>query len=187
MKQLPRFLQALAGIIQILAWLLAAIAFVGLIASFVVPGNIEAFLASEIMAGQDFVINGFGSSMISGSVISLGMVRWTMACGMLTMSLTAMIFRNLWLILKTLKGSDTFGEGNTPFTPDITRMIREIGIFFIAIPLTELIFSCLMRLFYVDMDPYVDVTGIMTGLVIWYLSRIFGYGQKLQSDVEGLV
>ncbi len=98
MKQLPRFLQALAGIIQILAWLLAAIAFVGLIASFVVPGNIEAFLASEIMAGQDFVINGFGSSMISGSVISLGMVRWTMACGILTMSLTAMIFRNLWLI-----------------------------------------------------------------------------------------
>jgi hypothetical protein len=44
-----------------------------------------------------------------------------------------------------------------------------------------------MRLFYVDIDPYVDVTGIMTGLVIWYLSRIFGYGQKLQSDVEGLV
>lgn len=75
MKQLPRFLQALAGIIQILAWLLAAIAFVGLIASFVVPGNIEAFLASEIMAGQDFVINGFGSSMISGSVISSGVIH----------------------------------------------------------------------------------------------------------------
>ncbi|WP_289840386.1 hypothetical protein, partial [Faecalibaculum rodentium] len=67
------------------------------------------------------------------------------------------------------------------------RMIREIGIFFMAIPVVELIFSCLMRLFYTNIDPYVDVTGIMTGLVIWYLSRIFGYGQKLQSDVEGLV
>lgn len=38
-----------------------------------------------------------------------------------------------------------------------------------------------------NVEPYVDVSGIMTGLVIWYLSRIFGYGQQLQSDVEGLV
>ncbi|WP_288157093.1 hypothetical protein [Faecalibaculum rodentium] len=187
MKQLPRFLQVLACIFQIAAWIFTAIALIGLIATFAVPGNIEAFLASGTIAGQDFVINGFGTTVISGQTITLDIVRWIIACGAVTMSLTAMIFRNLWLILRTLKGSDSFGETNTPFTPDITRMIREIGIFFMAIPVVELIFSCLMRLFYVDIDPYVDVTGIMTGLVIWYLSRIFGYGQKLQSDVEGLV
>lgn len=187
MKQLPRFLQVLACIFQIVAWIFTAIALIGLIATFAVPGNIEAFLASGAIAGQDFVINGFGTTVISGQTITLDIVRWIIACGAVTMSLTAMIFRNLWLILKTLKGSDTFGEGNTPFTPDITRMVREIGIFFIAIPLTELIFSCLMHLACGSVEPYVDVSGIMTGLVIWYLARIFGYGQQLQSDVEGLV
>ena len=55
------------------------------------------------------------------------------------LSLMAMVFRNLYLIIKR-------SETGTPFQPDNIRMLREIGIFAIAIPIVGLIMSIVCRL-----------------------------------------
>lgn len=92
-----------------------------------------------------------------------------------------MIFRNIYLILKTAKGRTWFSQGETPFQKDITRMIREIGIFLFILAAAELILG-----FFV---PGISVTMvyIVIGILMLCLSSFFSYGEQLQRDNDGLV
>lgn len=53
----------------------------------------------------------------------------------------AMVFRNVYLIFRTAKGKTWFAKGDTPFQKDIVRMVREIGIFYLAVPIVSLLMS----------------------------------------------
>ncbi len=100
-----------------------------------------------------------------------------------------MIFRNVNLTLRTMKGKTWFAKGETPFQKDITRMVREIGIFLILIPVIETIISAIFRPI-IGMgiaEISVDMSKIITGIVVLALSEIFAYGENLEKDVEGLV
>ena len=100
-------------------------------------------------------------------------------------SLMAMVF----LILKTSKGETWFSSGKTPFQKNIVRMVREIGIFYIAVPVTGLIMSiiCCLVLGVETAEISINVEGFVTGILILCLSHIFSYGTQLQEDVDGLV
>ena len=58
-------------------------------------------------------------------------------------SLMAIVFRNVYLSLKTAQGETKFAEGDTPSQKSIVRMIREMGIFSLLVPIVGLAFSTL--------------------------------------------
>lgn len=103
--------------------------------------------------------------------------------------LALMIVRNINLIFRTAEGKTWFSKGSTPFQPDNIRMVREIGIFCIMIPIFALIMSIVARtVLPVDMvEPEVDITLVFFGLVVLALSQYFAYGMELQNEVDGLV
>lgn len=102
--------------------------------------------------------------------------------------LTAMIFRNLNLIFKTAEGKTKFSKGATPFQPDNIRMVREIGIFLIAIPIVEVIVSTIAQIIVgTNIDADFNMINILMGLVVLALSQYFAYGMELQNEVDGLL
>ena len=107
----------------------------------------------------------------------------------LTLALMGMCARNVHLIFKTSEGLTSFSRGKTPFQPDNIRMVREIGIFLIAIPVVQLIMSIVAR---IALGPDVvesslNTVNLFTGLVVLALSQYFAYGMQLEQDVDGLV
>ena len=92
-----------------------------------------------------------------------------------------MIFRNLYLIIKN--------SGETPFSADNIRRLREIGIFSISSPIICFFISIISRVILGvdDTEIAVGMDGFITGILVLFLSRIFTYGAKLESDVDGLL
>lgn len=97
-------------------------------------------------------------------------------------SLMAMIFRNIYLIIKR-------SENETPFCKDNIRMFREIGIFSISVPIISLIMSIIITLVigHDAAENSVNADGFIMGIIIFCLSEFFVYGAKLEKDVNGLL
>ena len=114
---------------------------------------------------------------------NLNMAVLTFFCigTLFTLFLTAMIFRNVYLILKN--------SVDTPFKADNVRMIREIGIFSIAIPIIGLIISIITRIVlgHEMIEMSVDLDGFVMGILVLFLTQIFKRGIELQNDVDGLL
>lgn len=102
--------------------------------------------------------------------------------GIMILSLVAMIFRNLYLVIKK-------AEETTPFQVDNIRMMKEIGIFSIAIPIVGLVMTSLCRLIFgVDtVETSVNTYGFTMGVIVLCLTEFFAYGAELEKDVEGLL
>ena len=68
-------------------------------------------------------------------------------------------------------------------------MMREIGIFSIAVPVLGLIMSPVMRIVLgVDaVEISVDMNGIFMGIIVLCLTQFFVHGAQLEEDVEGLL
>ena len=98
------------------------------------------------------------------------------------LSLMAMVFRNLNLIIKK-------SEGSTPFQADNIRMLKEIGIFSFSIPLVGLIMSIICRLILgVDaVETSINFYGFFMGIVVLCLTQFFIHGAELEKDVDGLL
>ena len=97
-------------------------------------------------------------------------------------SLLAMIFRNVHLIMKK-------SENTTPFQKDNIRMLKEIGIFSISIPIVGLVMSVIIRLVCgIDaVETSVSFDGVTMGLVVLCLTQVFAHGLELEQDVDGLL
>lgn len=157
--------------------------------SFARPHLLASFLLANIDNGT-IATNGF-QIMIeapNGEPI-LGAVRIFTFAGIFTMLCMAMIFRNIYLIIKTCEGRTWFSKGKTPFQKDVVRMVREIGIFSIMIPMTGLVLSLIARISLGSdfCETSVQIVGIAMGIAMICFSRIFAYGIKLEEEVEGLI
>ncbi|MBQ2678374.1 MAG: hypothetical protein IJF96_05670 [Firmicutes bacterium] len=108
---------------------------------------------------------------------------------LITSALMAMIFRNVYLSFKTAEGKTKFSKGKTPFQPDIVRMIRNVGILSIVIPVVEIIMTIVARVILGDagIESSLNINGILIGIVVLCLSQFFAYGTQLQEDNDGLV
>lgn len=107
----------------------------------------------------------------------------------LILCLMAMVFRNIYLILKTARGQTKFSKGATPFQEDVTRMIREIGIFYLAAVVVGLACSVLAVLILgpETTETSLNLSNVMVGLLMLCLSQAFADGTKLRQDVDGLL
>ena len=93
-----------------------------------------------------------------------------------------MIFRNIYLIAKKSKNS-------TPFQADNIRMLKEIGIFSIFVPIGGLMMSIIARIVLGvdDVETSVNMYGFTMGVIVLCLTQFFVRGAELEKDVEGLL
>lgn len=181
MKKLDKATRIVAKIFEVGHWIGAVSMVVGLVLT-VVMGE-GAFFGDPGEAGAALTSYGFELQVIDGAgTLNIGAVQVFLVGGAIVMGLMAMVFRNVYLILKS-------SENATPFQPDNVRMVREIGIFLIAIPVVGLAASVAARLVLgVDaVESSVDMSSVVVGLVVLCLSHIFARGMELEADVDGLV
>lgn len=109
----------------------------------------------------------------------------------ITMVLTALIFRNIYNILSAIAGRNKHTKSTSPFQKDIVRMVKEIGIFSISIPVVGIIISTIVMAVSLinsyEVEVSVSLNSIFIGLICFSLVQIFTYGAKLEEEVDGLV
>lgn len=181
MKGLDKAAKILTKICEVAHWIGAVSMVVGLVLTIVMGEG--AIVGDPGAAGTTVSSYGFELQVVSDAgVLNMGAVRVFLVGGAIIMALMAMVFRNVYLILKN-------SENTTPFQPDNVRMVREIGIFLIAVPVVGLIMSVAARLILgVDaVESGVNMGSVAVGLVVLVLSRVFARGMELEADVDGLV
>lgn len=186
-KRLNKAATVVAKIMEVSHWVAAGLLCAGLVAYIFDEALLKYFM--DIGDGE-FAVAGYSVHVLDGAgelippVFILALI-----VGILVLGLMAMIFRNIYLIFKTTAGETRFSKGATPFQPDNVRMLREIGMFAISIPVVEFVCDTIIKLL-VDADvaaSSVSVTGMVFGLAILCLSQFFAYGAQLQSDSDGLL
>ncbi len=191
MKALPKIVTIFAKIAEVFCWVGTGLCAASL---FVIAIGKETLLKyfTDIQSSTDLTVNGFSVDLTS---IDPNMAVRAFVLGfvmlIITLVLMAMICRNIYLIFKTANGETKFSQGKTPFQPDIVRMIREIGIFSIAIPIVEIIMSIVGSFVLgplgAEFDFSVNMVSVFFGLVVLCLSQFFAYGVQLQKETDGLV
>lgn len=164
-------------------WMMAALMLTAGIYSFADRTFLADALAGSIRTGRlELSVLGFEFSVPTANGIDMRAMLLYFAAAVVLPSLMAMIFRNLYLIIKR-------SESSTVFQADNIRMLREIGIFAISIPLAGLALSTVCRLILGTdtVETSVRLYGFSMGLVILCLTQFFARGVELEQDVEGLV
>ena len=184
MKKLNQVVKVIAKILEIAHWVGAGLMAAVAVCSAVAPQWLGRFMDVEAL-GQETEVTVYGFEV--AVVDAAGRLNTTVLClfaigAVLIFALVAMMFRNINLILKK-------AESATPFHKDNVRMVREIGIFSIAIPVVGLIMSVILRLVagVETSETSVRLGGVIMGIVMLSLSQIFAYGGTLEKDVDGLV
>ena len=188
MNTLNNVTRILARIIEICHWVGCGIMLV-LLGCCIFSKN-----AAEKMIFGDFTgvdeIYGFRFSIAdaAGNLDMRALIVFAIA-GVILFALVAMIFRNIYLIVKTSEGRTKFSEGATPFQPAVVRMLREIGIFAIAVPVVGFIMSIVERLVVGPdfAETSFSLTGIVFGLVVLWLTQAFTRGAELEQESDGLI
>lgn len=190
MKHIDTITLVTAKVLELLHWFAAAciaLVFAGALAA---REALCSFL-ERTMPALGGSLSAYGFEVAAGTDGTVNMTAVTLFCAgaVAILSLMAMVFRNLYLILRTAKGQTWFSKGCTPFQPDIIRMLREIGIFSISVPLIGLGTSVLIRLIAgVDsVETSVNLSGFAMGLLVLCLTQFFTYGATLEQEVDGLL
>lgn len=174
----------LTKILELLHWIGAAamLAF-GVFAIATRQGEHHALERLISECGKALSCYGFEISVAdsSGAVNMTAILLFAIAAIMI-FSLVAMIFRNIYLIVKKSKNS-------TPFQSDNIRMLKEIGIFSISVPIAGLVMSIIARiaLGVDDVETSVNMYGFTMGVIVLCLTQFFVRGAELEKDVEGLL
>ena len=168
-----------ARFFEVMCWIGEAGMWVFLLAVLFGGDTVSNALAQGFDDGS-ITITGFNINVIAadGSLIK-GALIMAIVFGIVSMVMAAMICRNIRLIFMK----------ETPFCEDNIRMVREIGIFSIAIPVVGLILSVIAGLVFGQdtTEVNVDTINIFFGLVVLSLSQFFKYGAQLENEVDGLV
>lgn len=180
MKAINKSVKIVAKVLEILHWATAAL----FLCAAIVPKWFER-LVSSAASGNSIELSAYGFEITAG--ISNGVIDTTTfvlfsVSAFFIFCLMAMVFRNLYLILKK-------SENDTPFQKDNVRMVREIGIFSISIPVISLIMNIISRCIigYETAEIATGIDGFITGIIILCLSQVFARGVKLENDVDGLL
>lgn len=180
MKKISNVALVVSKIIEVIHW----IGVVTMVAFFVCTFAFREVI-NEIIYTEGMPLDTYGfeiSSVSSDGTVSMAALRIFLVFAFMAFILMAMTFRNVYLILKKSKSS-------TPFQKDNVRMLKEIGIFSISIPVLGLIASIIVRLV-TDVDyveAAVDMKGFIMGILVLCLTQFFARGVELEEEVDGLV
>ena len=185
MKGFNKLGKVLTKILEVFQWVGAALMLCATICSVAAPkwmGYFVGFDAKEC-CGANLEVYGFevNAPVVNGSVDMTSFFIFGIGA-VIILIVMAMVFRNLHLIFKN-------SENSTPFQKDNVRLVREIGIFSIAVPVIGFIMSIIIRLVtgVESAEISIDMTGILMGVIILCLTQFFAHGVALENDVDGLL
>lgn len=186
---LPRLTLILAKIAEVLHWCLAGGMLIAAVYAIIQPTSFTEWFKNTILEGGSVVsCYGFEAAITNGDgAPRFGMILYFLFSSAIVLSLMAMIFRNVYLILKTAKGKTWFAKGNTPFQNNIVRMFREIGIFFITVAVMSLISDIVVNIAGGELVSGFNYLSCFIGLIFLCVSQFFSYGTRLEEDLDGLV
>lgn len=185
MKGMNKLGIVIAKILEVFHWVGAALMAAAAVCSVAMPGWVGYFVSFDARecCGANLEVYGFelNAPLVNGSVDSLSFLIFGVGAVLILMVM-AMVFRNLHLIFKK-------SESGSPFQKDNIRMLREIGIFAIAVPVIGLIMSVVIRLAagVEAAEISIDMGGVFMGLIVLCLTRFFIHGAELEKDVDGLL
>lgn len=186
---LPRLTLVLAKIAEVLHWCLAGAMLIGAFVTIIRPIPVTEWVRYTVLHGETTLTSyDFGVSIINADGTPQPTMILCFALGSaLVLALMAMIFRNVYLILKTAQGKTWFAKGDTPFQQNIVRMFREIGIFFIAVSAMSLVSEIIVNIVGGELTTGFNYLSCFIGLVFLCVSQFFNYGTRLEKDLDGLV
>ena len=171
----------LARIAEVFMWVTAALTVVSFLAVLIAPEAVTAMSGAGVKVVVMSGALGRVDVMDPDGTLNRGLYLLYTAVGAAQLSLTALVFRRIWQIIKLRWAS-------TPFQRPVVDRVKQIGWLVIAVPLVTLAVSFIS---YVLCWPghsfQVDVSGLITGVIVLALAQIFAYGVKLENDVEGLL
>lgn len=177
--------KVVAKVLEVFHWVAAALMAAAAVCSVAASEKIGYFVSFDAKdcCGAELAVYGFEvHAPVAGGSVDMTVFGLFAIGAVILLALMAMVFRNLHLILRN---SETAG----PFHKDNIRMLREIGIFSIAVPVIGLLMSVVLRLA-VGVDTAeisVSQSGVFMGIIVLCLTQCFIYGAKLESDVDGLL
>lgn len=185
MKGINKLGKIVMKILEVFHWVAVALMTAAVICSVADPEWVKYFVSFDAKdcCGANLEVYGFevNAPVVDGNV-DMTVVLLFGIVAVLILSVMAMVFRNLHLIFKK-------SENATPFQKDNIRMMREIGIFAIAVPVIGLIMSIIIRpvIGVETTEISVDMSGIFMGIIVLCLTQFFVHGAELEKDVDGLL
>ncbi len=185
MKGIVGIAKVAAKIAEIVHWVGAALMAAATVCSLAAPEWVKYFVGIDARECCGAELNVYGFEIIASvenGAVNMKTVFLFGIGAVIILSLMAMVFRNLYLIIKK-------AEVSTPFQADNIRMLKEVGIFSIAIPVVSLIMSIVCRLVLgADaVEISVNAYGFSMGILVLCLTQFFIHGAQLEKDVDGLV
>ena len=185
MKRIDKLGATITKILEVCHWVGTALMVAATICSLAAPewvGYFVGFDATEC-CGADLNVYGFRvtAPVVNGNVDMTTFFLFGIGA-VIILALMAMVFRDLHLIFRK-------SENTTPFQEDNIRMLKQIGIISIAVPLVGFIMSIITRLV-IGADAAeisVSQSGIVMGIIVLCLTQYFIHGAKLENDVDGLL
>lgn len=185
MKRIIKTGKIITKILEVFHWVGTALMLAATICSAVAPGWVQYFVGFDAKdcCGANLEVYGFevNAPVVNGNADMTAFMLFGIG-GVIILAAMAMVFRNLYLIF-------TKSENGTPFQEDNVRMMKEIGIFSIAVPVVGLIMSIIVRLVtgVETAEISMDMGGIFMGIIVLCLTQYFAYGVALEKDTDGLV
>lgn len=184
MKKIGTVTLVVTKILEILHWITAGMAALLAVCCGIVGDRIKGILESGVdKYGTSLSTNGLEITVVNAEgVVNMTGVMFFAIGAVIVLGLMAMVFRNIYLVVKK-------SRTESPFCEDNVRMIKEIGIFSIAVPIANLIISIIACLAAgADaIQASVSLDGLIMGIVVLCLTQFFAHGAKLEKDVDGLV
>ena len=185
MKKISKLGKVITKILEVFHWVGAALMTAATVCSMVAPGWVKYFVGFDAKecCGANLEVYGFevNAPVVNGSADMTSFMLFGIG-GIIILVVMAMVFRNLYLIFKK-------SENATPFQKENVRMMREIGIFSIAVPVVGFIMSVIIRLVtgVETAELSIDMSGIFMGIIVLCLTQFFAHGAELEKDVDGLL
>ena len=172
-------------ILEVFHWVGAALMTAATVCSAAAPNWVKYFVGFDAKecCGANLEVYGFevNAPVVNGNADMTSFMLFSIGATVI-LAVMAMVFRNLHLIFKK-------SENGTPFQKDNIRMMKEIGIFTIAVPVIGLIMSIIVRLVtgIETAEISIDLGGIFMGIIVLCLTQYFVHGAELEKDVDGLL
>lgn len=185
MKGIINIGKIVTKIAEVFHWVGTVLMFAATVCSLAKPEWVKYFVGIDAKECCGAELNVYGFEIVAqvknGNVDMKSLFLFGIGA-VIILLLMAMVFRNLYLIIKK-------SEGSTPFQADNIRMLKEIGIFSISIPIVGLVMSVICRLVLgVDaVETSVNFYGFFMGIVVLCLTQFFIHGAELEKDVDGLL
>lgn len=184
MKSISKVTSVVSKVFEVIHWV-AAIAMIVVLAGSAASAGWLSGIIETVASGQNATLSAYGFEVMvadGAGNINMTLVLLFSIGTFIILGFVAMVFRNIYLIIKK-------SQNATPFQKDNVRMLREIGIFSIAVPVIGLIMSIVIRLV-VNVDAVetsVNLGGFVIGIAVLCLTQFFAHGLKLEADVDGLL